>query len=252
MRARRFPTRLLFGAFLACLAARRFPTRFLLGLAARRKTTRFYSGALGVGFLVGPTFALAGTPRPNSPSAARTRCLGGTHKVSWRHAKVSWRHAKVSWRHAKVSWRQPKVSWRHAKVSWRHPNAHWRHLKAHARRLSAWRPSTFWPSTFQFGTSSVGLAALHVSVWNVVCRPFGHPRFSLERRLSAFGPPRFSLERRLSAFGPPRFSLERRLSACHRCLGHLSGLTMWSAPQFFRRATNPRTAASPQSSPQSR
>ena len=162
--ARRFPTRLLFGAFLG-------------RLAARRKTTRFYSGSGGLS--LHDSLGLRGLWELGFWQARLSpwpvRCAPTAHrrpaKVSWRHAKVSWRHPKVSWRHAKVSWRHPKVSWRHAKVSWRHPKVSWRHpqgVLATSERPSATSESPCAPSV-------------------------GPPRFSCRRRLSACRPSTFWL-----------------------------------------------------------
>ena len=79
---------------------------------------------------------------------------------------------------------------------WRRPSAGYTAASRHAHcqgsghwGLGFWRCCVF--------ASPVGLAAIHVSYWNVTCRPGGHPRFLLERHLSAFGHPRFSFGRSL-------------------------------------------------------
>ena len=143
--ARRFPTRLLFGAFLGRLAARRKTTRFLLGLAARRCTTRLASGALGVGFLAGATFALAGTLRPNSPSATTEGVLATSEGV------LATREGVLATREGVLATREGVLATSESPLAT---------SEGRERHLSAWRPSTFWPSTFQLCTS-----------------PGGHPRF---------------------------------------------------------------------------
>ena len=133
--ARRFPTRLLFGAFLG-------------RLAARRKTTRFYSGSGGLS--LHDSLGLRGLWELGFWQARLSpwpvRCAPTAHR---RPAKVSWRHAKVSWRHPKVSWRHPQG----VLATSERPSATSESPCAPSvgpprfscrRRLSACRPSTFW------------------------------------------------------------------------------------------------------------